>query len=488
MMNTFVHRPNDALRGNDIVFRGNLSSVTIGILLAVAIAFAGVAASAAPKTVTATTDPTWTVMVYMCGDNNLEPYALMDLDEMELVGSKNGVTVVTLMDTETYIEGTHWYVVESDGTDHVDPVTYEHTCDCAKVTGAPCAPGTESELDMGVGQVLTDFIVQAVKYAPADKYMLVLWDHGGGWRGVCYDDSGLADEELGWVSRLTVPETADAIDAAAKQIVSLGIDPDYRLTMLGYDACLMGMVEVVYENRYIADYMFASITLVSVLGQDYTGILNAVTTLPRMTDEQIGIAVVDSFAAFYENYNPTGSGIERWGDQSMTLFKLGAGVDTLVGNVDALARELLLGGYLADFSYRGAIESAESQTPKIESSKGEQLPFVDLGLYAEKLGEKIPALATKAAAVAESVGDVAVYENHVTSEGGAIMRTSGMTVYFTMCWYYINPAYQFETLQEAELYGLNTVYYGLEFVLETWWDEFVFTYCQPYDDGLITLD
>ena len=81
-----------------------------------------------------------------------------------------------------------------------------------------------------------------------------------------------------------------------------------------------------------------------------------------------------------------------------------------------------------------------------------------------------------------------VHENHVTSEGGAIMRTSGMTVYFTMCWYYINPAYQFETLEEAELYGLNTVYYGLEFVVETWWDEFVFTYCQPYDDSLITLD
>ena len=95
--------------------------------------------------------------------------------------------------------------------------------------------------------------------------------------------------------------------------------------MLGYDACLMGMVEVVYENRYIADYMFASITLVSVLGQDYTGILNAVTTLPRMTDEQIGIAVVDSFAAFYENYNPSGSGIGALGRPVDDALQAGSG-------------------------------------------------------------------------------------------------------------------------------------------------------------------
>lgn len=467
------------------MIRSNLSSVTIGLVLAVVIAFAGVAASAAPKTVIAT-NPTWTVMVYVCGDNNLEPYALMDLDEMELVGSTKDMTVITLIDTETYIEGTHWYVVEPE-IDHIDPVTYEHTCDCAKVTGKPCAPGTESELDMGVGQVLTDFIVQAVDYAPADKYMLILWDHGGGWRGVCYDDSGLADEVLGWVSRLTVPETADAIDAAAKQIVSLGIDPDYRLTILGYDACLMGMIDVVYENRYVADYMFASITLVSVLGHDYEGVLNAVLATPA-DPETIGKGIVDSFAAFYEDYSPTGTGIGGFGDQQMSFFKLGAAVDTLVDNVDALARKIVYGGYLDDFSYRGALESAESQTPKIPSSSGEQQPFIDLGLYAEKLGEKIPELSAYTNPVVQSVDLVVLWENHVTATGGAIMRTSGMSAYFTHCWNWINPAYQFETLEEAELYGLNTIYWGLEFVVDTMWDEFVFIYCQPYDESLVTLD
>jgi hypothetical protein len=469
-----------------MVFRSNLSSVTIGLLLAFAFAFAGVAASAAPKTVTATVDPTWTVMVYVCGDNNLELYALMDLDEMEAVGSKNGVKVVTLIDTETYIEGTHWYVVE-EGSDHIDPVTYEHTCDCEEVTGEPCLPGVKSELDMGAGETLTDFIVQAVDYAPADKYMLILWDHGGGWRGVCYDDSHLADPVLGWVSRLTVPETADAIQAANDKIIGDEIDKDYRLTILGYDACLMGMIDVVYENMDIADYMFASITLVSVLGQDYEGILNAMTKTPRLTDEQIGIAVVDSFATFYEDYS-AGAGIGGFGDQAMSFVRLGAPVQTLVDNVDALTRKIILDGYLDDSSFRGAIQSAESQTPKIPSSSGEQQPFIDLGLYAEKLGEKIPELFPYADAVFTSVKQVVVYEDHVTAAGGAIMRATGISAYFTHCWHWINPAYQFETLEEAELYGLNTLYWGLDFVVDTWWDEFVFLYTQPYDDGLVTLD
>ncbi|MGB2825071.1 MAG: clostripain-related cysteine peptidase, partial [Thermoplasmata archaeon] len=48
-------------------------------------------------------DAEWTVMVYLDGDNNLEPYGLSDLAEMEAVGSVDGVNVIVLMDTYSAI-------------------------------------------------------------------------------------------------------------------------------------------------------------------------------------------------------------------------------------------------------------------------------------------------------------------------------------------------------------------------------------------------
>ncbi|MBE0518412.1 MAG: hypothetical protein IH630_04205, partial [Thermoplasmata archaeon] len=41
----------------------------------------------------------WTVMVYMDGDNNVESYALRDLEELKLTGSSDNVNYVVLLDT-----------------------------------------------------------------------------------------------------------------------------------------------------------------------------------------------------------------------------------------------------------------------------------------------------------------------------------------------------------------------------------------------------
>ena len=148
--------------------------------------------------------------------------------------------------------------------------------------------------------------------------------------------------------------------------------------------------------------------------------------------------------------------------------------------------EIIDGGYMD--THRGAIESAESQTPRIPTYEGEMLPFVDLGLFAEKLGEKIPDLKPLTDKVVEGVDEVVVYENHVTSASGAVLRTTGITVYFTCSYYWINPAYWFEDIEDAELYGLNTLYYGMDFTVDTWWDEMVFTFCQAYDESVLDFE
>ncbi|MEW5747586.1 MAG: clostripain-related cysteine peptidase [Candidatus Thermoplasmatota archaeon] len=458
----------------------------VGLLLSASMVMSGMVAAGPvlqpPPTAEAEDGGTWTVFVYLCGDNNLESYAIEDLVEMENVGSQNGVTIIVLLDTLTYTEDTHWLLIEK-GVTHYDAETGELDCDCDLFEEEGC-PG---EVDMGDGERLTWAVVTAFSYAPADHYMLVLWDHGGGWRGVCYDDGSLADVPQGWVSRLTTPETAASLAAAQEQLNALEGTEDYKLTILGYDACLNAMIEVVYQNRNIADYMFASINLVPGQGMGYEGFLSFMVQDPRPSVEEIGIEIVDSYIEFYENLiSETGQGIEYFGDTTLSFIKLGDRVTQLGEDIDALAHELIDGGYMD--THRGAIESAESQTPRIPTYMGEQFPFIDLGLFAEKLGEKIPDLKPLTDKVVEGVDEIVVYENHVTSASGAVLRTSGISVYFTCSYHWINPAYWFEDIEDAELYGLNTLYYGMDFTVNTWWDEFVFTFCQAYDESVLDLE
>ncbi len=55
-------------------------------------------ALAAPRARAEGAGAEWLVMVYMAGENNLEPFALDDVNEMERVGSTDQVQVVVLLD------------------------------------------------------------------------------------------------------------------------------------------------------------------------------------------------------------------------------------------------------------------------------------------------------------------------------------------------------------------------------------------------------
>lgn len=395
----------------------------------------------------------WTIMVYMDGDNNLETYALKDLEEMERVGSKNGVNIIVLADTLSLINGTHWYFI-GEGNTHIDLENGVHHCDCDAIAG-----GCPGELNMGDGATLTYFVRTAMAYAPAENYMLVLWDHGGGWYGVCWDDSSELFPGSGRADRLTVDETANALAAAG-----LGPDGD-KLAIIGYDACLNGMIEVAYENRRVADYMLASVTTIPGDGWPYDLFLGALTKEPTMTPLLAGSLVVETYVASYSTCNGYGSGGATYVE--LSLFDLSR-LPALVSAVDSLAEALI--PYTEDDSYRGMIESAESQTPLIETF-GEAFAFVDLGMYLELLGEKIPELQSLTDAAFALLQDAVVHWKAVTvGSGEPVMRTYGMTIYFTCSWYYLYEDYGYETYEEAEE-ASALPYYGMDFAIDTDWDE-----------------
>ena len=451
-----------------------VSVALVGVLMAASFAAMGVSVLGKPNPSlgdqlgVGENDQTWTFMVYIDGDNNLQYQATYDLEEMEAVGSTDRVNIVVMMDTLDLLEGTHYYYVEQ-GEAAIDAEAGVNDCDCDMFDD------DGKEKNMGDPATLTDFIVKSATAFPADNYVLVLWDHGGGWYGVCWDDTSVREED-GRIDRLTVHEVGTAIADAKEQLEADEIVDDFKLAMLGYDACLNGMIEVAYEVRGMADYMVASVTSIPFDGWAYDLFLRNLTADPSMSVEDLGVNIVDTYVEYYSMC--LGAGVNGWGASQLSLFNVNEVVG-LAGAVNALAVELVDGGYTESSSYRGALESAESQTPRIESY-GEQFAFVDLGLYATLLGQKIPALSDLTDAVVEAVGLAVPYCDWVKTDSGMNLRTTGITIYFTCCWNYLYVDYAYETAEEAAAAG-ELIYYGMDFAIDTNWDEFLFAYSQAYE-------
>src|SRR5690606_1160790 len=87
------------------------------------------------------------------------------------------------------------------------------------------------ELNMGDPQTLADFIVWGVQEFPAQRYALVIWDHGSAWAGVAFDETNGGDG-------LNMLELSAALRTAQ---VQTGVD---RLDLIGFDACLMSQLDV----------------------------------------------------------------------------------------------------------------------------------------------------------------------------------------------------------------------------------------------------
>lgn len=408
---------------------------------------------------------TWTIMVYMCGDNNLETFAVSDLAEMELYGGAEGVNMVVLMDTFELIDGTHWYVVDSTDT-HYDMETGDHVCDCALIEESETCL---EETNMGDGAVLTDFIVKAVDYAPADKYMLVLWDHGGGWRGVCWDDSTTLPDST-WFDRLTAHEFAEAIKAAEEQA-------DIHLDILGFDACLMSMIEIAYEVRGVADYMVASVTGIPLDGWAYDLFLDDLVLNPGMGAEELCGHIIDGYVEYYSFC--AGQGLGGWTGVTLSAVDLSQ-VGELASLMDELGTGLLELWNSGEVARGEIVVAAQAMTPCLEMY-GQQCPFVDIGYFAENIAQKFSSVEVVANEIAAMMPQVVIGEGSVQQVTGGAFSTTGLTVYLPVAYAYINPAYAYETEDDAIAAGDPVpIYYGMDFAIETSWDEFVFGLCPAY--------
>lgn len=228
-----------------------------------------------------------TIMYYGDGDNDLEKYLLQDVAEMKSGYSKAGYNLIVLFDrigstigladskdNQTFdedFEDTRLYKIGVGTTTRLNGNTQLPT-----VTDN----GNSDELNMGDGETLKKFIKYCKANYPADKYVLIMSNHGGGTKSVksssskenttkaiCWDESSGNDF-------LYTGEISDTLTSAES------------VDVMVLDACLMGSVEFAYQFRndsfntgFKADYMVASPALVWGNGLPYTTLLQRIRTV-----------------------------------------------------------------------------------------------------------------------------------------------------------------------------------------------------------------
>lgn len=195
----------------------------------------------------------YTIMLYGCGGGDLDEAMIANLEEAELVGSDDKVKMTCQVKfSEAYqsvpeLSGTCRFVLDENGDGESDDEVV-----------------MDASLPLYDPANLADFIRWSKEKCPAKNYILVLWNHGGGWypatdmpktKAVIFDDN---------VGNLAL--SLDELVAGVKQ-------SDTHLKMLYYDACLMGMLENYAGLTEITDYVLGSAHSVPGLGGNYTSLI-----------------------------------------------------------------------------------------------------------------------------------------------------------------------------------------------------------------------
>jgi len=216
----------------------------------------------------------WTMMIYMCGDNDLERAATADFNEMEAAGgSTDAVHIVTQLSLPGV--GTRRYLVEGD-TDfgRIASKTIENL----------------GRTNMADPDTLQDFIVWATEAYPANRYALLIWNHGAGWPGA------LIDQPAG--DELTLPDLTEALNGAR---VAGG--PQF-FDLIGFDAGLMAQLETFDAIAPFGEIAVASEEAVPANGWDYTAVLAALRASPAMDGRALAEQITQAYISYYAVNNP----------------------------------------------------------------------------------------------------------------------------------------------------------------------------------------
>lgn len=220
-----------------------------------------------------------TVMVYLIGSDLESESGLGTLDLQEMLRADLGDRVNLVIQTM----GCQQWHNNAVSSSTAQRFTVE---DGALV----CQQEDLGQLDSTDPATLQDFITYCADTYPADRNILILWDHGAGpVYGFGYDEFRPAGASL------TLDELQSALDQAGT-----------KFDFIGFDACLMGCLETCYALRDQADYLVCSEDFVSGYGWEYQYWLTELGDDVAVPTETLGQSIVDTYVTESEQAGDPG--------------------------------------------------------------------------------------------------------------------------------------------------------------------------------------
>lgn len=157
----------------------------------------------------------WTVLVYADGANDLKPYINHDVNRLLKDRAKENTNIIIRhaeLDKKFNRKTTDYFITKNSlGSKDI------------------------SEISMGDGREFSKFLTDNIKKYPADHYMIVLQDHGMGFRGVCTDDK--------YNDILTLTELKTSFENAKRS------NNDKTIDIVLFNACQMQQAEVASQLK-----------------------------------------------------------------------------------------------------------------------------------------------------------------------------------------------------------------------------------------------
>ena len=268
-------------------------------------------------------------MVFLNAANELDDYSELNINQMEQAQTNPNVRVVVQWKRAARFApqgswtGTRRYLIQYDAD--------------TQTVNSRLLEDLGQGVDMGSAATLREFVRWARANYPADRYALVIWNHGSGWRSrtALRGRAVSFDDELG--TSIKIWELPTAIRPSAADPV---------MDVLLFDASLMQMLEVAYECRNIARYIVGSEESPPGEGYPYHEILKPLMDNSDIAPAQWASAIPRIFVSWYHQNYPFYRNITQSAVDAARLEAVADALDALAGSllakrtlyVNALAR------------------------------------------------------------------------------------------------------------------------------------------------------
>lgn len=211
---------------------------------------------------------TITFMVYMCGTDLESKYGMSSADLSEMASADFGDNINIIVYTGGCAK---W---KTNGISNRVNQVFQ-----VKKGSMTCLVSDDGDKPMTDPNTLSSFIKWTAQNYPANRYELIMWDHGGG------SVSGYGYDEI---HKSSGSMSLSGINKALK-------DAGITFDMIGFDACLMATAETALMLDPYADYLVASEETEPGIGWFYTNWLTKLGANTSMSTLELGKNIIDDY-------------------------------------------------------------------------------------------------------------------------------------------------------------------------------------------------